>query len=144
MAFLLDTESLFALLRPAPEEHPLIRWKRAVRNEQVFVSVVSVGELVDAIGRLRAAAVRAQWETRLQEHLPNAFHGRILAVDQRTAEDWGAIRATRSRGQVLDTEESLLLATARVNGYTLVARRAPHHRRLGVKVVDPHARARPS
>ena len=141
MAFLLDTEAFFALLKPAPEGHPVIAWKRGVRNEQVFVSVVSVGELVDAISRVGAAHLRQQWEARLHEHVPNAFHGRILAVDQRTAEDWGAIRSTRSRGQPLDCEESLILAAARVNGYALVARRQPHHRRLGVNVIDPYARA---
>ena len=141
MAFLVGTEALFALLKPAAEEHPVIAWKRGVRNEQVFVSVVSIGELVDAISRLGSVHVRQQWEARLHEHLPNAFHGRVLPVDQRTAEDWGVIRATRSRGQPLDSEESLILATARVNGYSVVARRQPYHRRLGVNVIDPYARA---
>lgn len=140
MAFLLSTEAFFALLKPAPETHPVIVWKRGVRNEQVFVSVVSIGELVDAIGRIGSPALRDQWQARLHEHLPNAFHGRVLAVDQRTAEDWGSIRGTRSRGQALDSEESLILATARVNGYSLVARRQPYHRRLGLNVIDPYSR----
>jgi len=140
VAFLLDTDAFFALLKPEPESHPVIAWKRGVGNGQVFVSVVSVGELVDAIAALRSPALRRQWEARLREHLPNAFHGRVLEVDQRTAEDWGLIRGTRSGGEVLAAEESLILATARVNGYSLVARRAPHHRRLGVNVIDPYAR----
>lgn len=141
MTFLVSTEAFFALLKPAAEDHPVIAWKRGVRNEQVFVSVVSVGELVDAIVRIGSAHLRQQWQARLHEHLPNAFHGRILHVDQRTAEDWGAIRGTRSRAQPLDCEESLILATARVNGYSLVARRQPYHRRLGVNIIDPYARA---
>lgn len=143
MAFLVSTESFFALLKPAEDTHPVIAWKRGVRNEHVFVSVVSVGELVEAIARVGAAHLREQWEARLHEHLPNAFHGRILSVDQRTAEDWGAIRGTRSRSPPLDCEESLILATARVNGYSLVGRRQPHHRRLGINIIDPYARARP-
>ncbi len=141
MAFLLDTDAFLALLKPEPESHPVIAWKRGVRNEQVFVSVVSVGELVDAIGAVRGPALRRQWEARLREHLPNAFHGRVLDVDLRTAEDWGLIRGTRSGGETLPAEESLILATARVNGFSLVTRRAPHHRRLGVNVIDPYARA---
>ena len=141
MSFLLDTAAFLALLKPEPEEHPVIVWKRGVRNEQVFVSVISVGELVDAIAALRAPALRRQWEARLHEHLPNAFHGRILDVDQRTAEDWGLIRGTRSGGETLPAEESLILACARVNGYALVTRRASYHRRLGVNVIDPYARA---
>lgn len=141
MSFLLSTDAFFALLKPEPESHPVIRWKRAVRNEQVFVSVVSVGELVDAIARLRAPALRRQWETRMHEHLPNAFHGRVLDVDQRVAEDWGVIRSTRSGSKPIDTEEALILATARVNGYSYVVRRAPYHKRLGVNVIDPFARA---
>jgi len=141
VAFLLDTDAFFALLRPEPESHPVIGWKRGVRNEQVFVSVVSVGELLDAIAALRAPALRRQWEARLHEHLPNAFHGRILDVDLRTAEDWGLIRSTRGAGGPMAAEESLIIATARVNGFSLVTRRAAHHKRLGVNVIDPYARA---
>ena len=141
MAFILDTESFFALLKPEPESHPVITWKRDVRNEQVFVSVVSVGELVDAVSGLRSPVLRRQWESRLHEHLSNAFHGRILDVDLRTAEEWGLVRGTRSAGEVLPTEESLIIATARVNGFSLLTRRAAHHRRLGVNVIDPYLRA---
>ena len=141
MAFLLDTDSFFALLKPEADPHPLIAWKRGVRNEQVFVSVVSVGELVDAIAAVKAPALRHQWERRLHEHLPNAFHGRILEVDLRTAEDWGIIRGTKSGGEMLPAEESLIIATARVNGFSLVAKGSPYHKRLGVNVIDPYARA---
>ena len=140
MAFLLDTESFFALLKPEPDSHPVIAWKRDVRNEQVFVSVVSVGELVDAISAVRSPVLRRQWESRLYEHLPNAFHARILDVDIRTAEEWGLVRGTRSVGEILAAEESLIIATARVNGFSLLTRRAAHHRRLGVNVIDPYAR----
>jgi predicted nucleic acid-binding protein len=140
VAFLLDTDSFFALLKPEPESHPLIAWKRGVRNEQVFASVVSVGEMVDAIAALKTPALRRQWERRLHEHLPNAFHGRLLDVDVRTSEDWGLIRATRSAGETLPAEETLVIATARVNGFSLVTRRASYHRRLGVNVIDPYAR----
>ena len=64
-------------------------------------------------------------------------------MDLRTAEDWGLIRATRSGGEMLPAEETLIMATARVNGFSLVGRRAAHHRRLDVNVIDPHARAAP-
>jgi predicted nucleic acid-binding protein len=98
---------------------------------------------VEAIASVRAPTLRRQWEARLHEHLPNAFHGRVLEVDLRTAEDWGLVRGTRRGGQPLPVEESLLLATARVNGFSLVTRNAPYHRRLGVNVIDPWARAGP-
>ena len=141
MAYLLDTQSFFALLKPEQETHPLILWKREVRNEQVFVSVVSVGELVDAIATVASPSLRTQWQRRLDEHLPNAFHGRILDVDLRTSQEWGLIRNMRSAGEALPTEESLILATARVNGFSLVARRAAHHQQLSIKLIDPYARA---
>ncbi len=143
MAFLLDTESFFALLKPEPESHPVIAWKRGVRNEQVFVSVISVGELVDAIAAVHSPVVRRQWESRLHEHLPNAFHARILDVDLNTAREWGLVRSTQSTGEILSTEESLLIATARVNGFSMLTRRAAHHEPLGVSVIDPWSRPHP-
>ena len=97
-----------------------------------------------------SAVLRRQWESRLHEHLPNAFHARILDVDVRTAEEWGLVRGTRSAGEILPAEESLIIATARVNGFSLLARRAAHHclrvnTRVSTKSVTPTAlRSRPT
>ena len=52
-----------------------------------------------------------------------------------------AMDLTCAGGEILPAEESLLIATARVNGFSLVTHRAAHHKRLGVNVIDPWARA---
>ena len=69
------------------------------------------------------------------------YAGRILEVDLRTAEEWGLVRSARSAAKTLPAEESLIIATARVNGFSLVTRRALYHRRLGVNLIDPYSRA---
>ena len=138
MAYLLSTETLIALLKPEPESHPVIQWKRTVSNTQVFVSVISLGEIHDAVERLEPsqALVRDAWLKRLDEHVPRVFFGRILPIDQRVARAWSGLR--RAGGDELSTEQALVLATARANGYTLLGRELPFYRSLGIPFHDPY------
>ena len=137
MAFLLGTEAFITILQPAPESHPVIRWKRTVPNHQVFVSVISIGEVIDAYARLPAgqSMIRAAWERRVREQVPGAFFGRILDVDQRTAEIWALLRAAASPR--LSTEDALLLATARAHGHVYIGTRPPGSAHLDVVCLDP-------
>lgn len=144
MAFLLSTEAFMAILRPEEDDHPVIQWKRTVRNETVFVSVVSIGEARNSINLLPSdrRLEKDKYERNLDQVLPNEFHNRILPVDLRTAKEWGLIRyVLDSDGMPIYTEEALIIATARVSDYSYVAERKPYHAKLGVKVIDPYERA---
>ena len=133
--FLIDTDVLSALRRR--ERSPdVVRWISDQRTTDLYLSVVSVGEIERGIVRQRHrdpafARVLAAW---LDSVL--ALYGeRILAVDLSTARRWGR------RSGALDHKgaDLLIAATALEHGLTVVTRNVRHFEPTGVPVLDPSA-----
>ncbi len=134
MSFLLDT-NVVSELRKGPRMSPYVRtWFSALADEEVHLSVIVLGELRRGIERVRArdprqAGALERWLGRLV-----AEHGdRLLPVDRRVAEEWGALSARRA-GSLVDL---LMAATARVHDLVLVTRNVRHVAWTGVPYIDP-------
>ena len=69
------------------------------------------------------------------DELRAQFAERVLSVDADVADAWGRLNATSPKKAV----DSLLAATARVHGLTVVTRNVRDFRDCGVPVVDPSA-----
>ena len=65
--------------------------------------------------------------------LRNRFAGRILSVDARVADKWGALNATASR----NTVDSLIAATAYVHELTVVTRNTEDFAGCEVPLLNP-------
>jgi toxin FitB len=79
----------------------------------------------------------ADW---LAEELPERFQGRILVIDQHTAETWGVMMARgQQAGQTLGSMDAFVAATAEAHGLTLVTRNVKDFERLGISLLDPWA-----
>ena len=129
--FLLDTDVLSALRRR--ERNPEIaRWVGTQRTTDLYLSVVTVGEIERSIMRQQRrdpGFVRelALWLDRLL-----AWYGeRILPVDIATARRWGRLSATLGQ----DSADLLIAATALEHGLTVVTRNVRHFEPTGVAVV---------
>ena len=129
--FLLDTDVLSALRRR--ERNPEIaRWVGTQRTTDLYLSVVTVGEIERSIMRQQRrdpGFVRglALWLDRLL-----AWYGeRILPVDVATARRWGRLSATLGQ----DSVDLLIAATALEHGLTVVTRNVRHFEPTGVPVV---------
>jgi hypothetical protein len=114
-------------------------WFAGVADEELFISVVVVGEIrrgIEAIRRrdVGQAASLEHWLRRLV-----VDHGdRLLPVDLAVAEEWGRLSAVRS-SSVVDT---LLAATARAHGLTLATRNVRDVAWAGVDCIDPFGATR--
>ena len=103
-------------------------------SEQVFLSVLSVGELrrgIELIRRRDAAAANAleSWLTELVDS-----HGdRILPIDRAVAEEWGRLQVP----DPLPVVDGLLAATANVRGLILATRNVQDIERSNVELVNP-------
>jgi predicted nucleic acid-binding protein len=132
--FLIDT-NVFSELRKGPRCHPKVAaWYRNIRDDDIFLSALVVGEIRQGIERLRPrdpARARA-YETWLEELL-TTFAERILPIDERVAQVWGRINARES----LPVIDSLLAATAEAHGLTLVTRNFKDIERSGVRCLNP-------
>ena len=134
MSYLIDTDVL-SELRKGPRGNENVRvWISSVADEEMYLSVLVVGEIrrgIDVIRRrdARKAAALEHWLRRLI-----VDHGeRLLPIDVAIADEWGRLSAARS-SPVVDT---LLAATARVHGLTLATRNVRDIAWTGVSFVNP-------
>src|ERR1700676_103104 len=129
--YLVDTNVLSEARRGRPEARG---WLRSVDPDQVFLSVVTLGEIMKGI-RLRARAdlPAADALMRWLETLRVDHARRILPIGDEVALEWGRIAAVRPR----DMADALIAATARVHRKTLVTRNVADFQDLDVAIIDP-------
>ena len=137
MAYLLDTCVLSELARPRPDAG-VVQWLEGAEEARLYLSVVTLGELEKGIARLPASARRTRIERWLRQELAARFEGRILDVDRRVAERWGAMSgASEARGAPLPVIDALIAATGRVHGLEVVTRNTADLERCGARCVNP-------
>lgn len=131
--FLLDTDVLSALRRR--ERNPgAVRWVEAQRTADIYISVVTVGEIERGIAQQQQrnpsfAQELALWLDRVLAW----YSDRILSVDTATARRWGQLSATLGN----DGADLLIAATALEHGLTVVTRNVRHFAPTGVPVLNP-------
>jgi toxin FitB len=135
VAFLLDTNIISEVRKPRPDAR-VTAWLASVEGDDLFLSVLVVGEIGQGIERLRRrdprrAAAYAEWLVELR----TAYADRIVPVDLAAADEWGRLNSV-TRLPVVD---GLLAATAKVRGWTLVTRNTRDVAGTGVRLLDPFA-----
>jgi predicted nucleic acid-binding protein len=80
--FLLDTNVPSGLTRPQSDPH-VEDWLDAVDDEQLFLSVVSLGEMLKGLTVLPASKRRRELQQWIDETLRPWFDGRVLPVLRR-------------------------------------------------------------
>ena len=134
MSFLIDT-NIVSELRKKQEAHPLVLdWFSKLSDGDIFLSVLTIGELKRGIERIRArdtrqAAVLNSWLT----GLVSSFGEQILPIDLNVAEEWGLLPAR----DTLPVIDALIGATARVYGLTVATRNIKDISRIGAACVNP-------
>jgi hypothetical protein len=133
--FLLDTVILSELRKPPPQRNRnLIHWFGEVRASDLFLSVLTVGEIERGIERQRAAD--PPFAERLSAWLDavlRTYEGRILAVDLAVARRWGRL-SQRIGNKGLDLA---IAATALEHGLTMVTRNVTDFEPTGVAILNP-------
>ena len=129
--YLVDTNVLSEARRGRPEARD---WFRSVDPGQVFLSVVTLGEIMKGVSQKTrsdpaSAAALHRWLDRLRiDHAR-----RILPIDDEVALEWGRIAATRPR----DMADALIAATAIVHRKIVVTRNVQDFEDLAVQIIDP-------
>jgi toxin FitB len=132
--YLIDTNVISEVGKGRRCDRQVADWYRGVSDDELFLSVLVVGEIRQGIERLRARNPRrAQALEKWLEELLQSFGDRVLPVDAKVAQNWGRLNA-RSSFPVVD---SLLAATAEAHGLTLVTRNLKDIERSGVRCINP-------
>jgi toxin FitB len=134
LSFLLDTNvvSEFAKAKPNPG---VIAWLGSVPSTDLFLSVITLGEIRKGIERKRMmsppdAGRLDAWFTTLVLR----YRSRILPFDEQSADEWGRIMALHP---AVPVEDSQLVATALQHNLTFATRNVRHIAQTGVPFIDP-------
>lgn len=133
--FLLDTNILSELRRGRRCNPSVAAWFAAVAATDLYISVLTVGELYKgiALARQRRDYTQADNLDAWLRLLAAQFADRILPVDAAVAQAWGQLYAIRN----VPVVDGLLAATAKVNGLTLVTRNIADVSGLGADLLNP-------
>lgn len=136
MNVLLDTCVLSELRHP--QGHPGVR--RAVdahNEEELFVSVISVGEIHKGISLLRESPKRRVLESWLKT-LERNYGDRLLGIDLATCRLWGELTADAQKaGRVVHAADGLIAATALRHGLRVMTRNTADFESTGVLLLNP-------
>jgi predicted nucleic acid-binding protein len=130
---LIDTVVLSELRKPQRDDR-LASWVERQRTTDLFVSVITIGEIECGIVRQRAidpdfAAALAAWLDRVL-----ALYGeRILPFDLPVARRWGQLSAALGN----DSADLMIAATALEHGLTVVTRNVSDFEPMGVATLNP-------
>lgn len=133
-SYLLDTNVVSETVRGAPDAG-VMAWLESLDSHQLFVSVLTLGEIRKGALMVKDSRRRAKLLNWLDEVLPAWFGDRVLPVDQAVAGRWGELLA--AAGRPMPAIDTLLAATAATAGLTLVTRNVRDFEGLGIKVVNP-------
>jgi predicted nucleic acid-binding protein len=134
--FLLDTNVVSELVRPAPEPK-VTAWITSTDESLLYLSVLTLGEIRKGTSLVHDAGKRVALETWLDSHLTVRFAGRILGIDRAVADRWGRLAAKAVAHAPLPVIDGLLAATALHHNLTLVTRNVRDVTATGVPVFNP-------
>lgn len=133
--FLLDTNAISELRRPARADPGLLAWAGGVPPADLFISAMTLFEIelgAGQVGRRDAArgAVLRNW---IDTQVMLAFRGRILPVDAEVAQRCATLHVPdpRPRG------DSVIAAIALVHRLTVVTRNVRDFEPMGVPLLNP-------
>jgi predicted nucleic acid-binding protein len=140
---LVDTNVISEMMRREPDER-VVAWLDAQDAETLYVSAVSVAELLLGIASLPAGRRRAELERAFHDHGRSLFDSRIVAFGEREARAYaGVVSRARAAGHAMSIADGQIAATAAAGEFSVATRDVRPFAAAGLTVIDPWQAAMP-
>ncbi len=130
--YLLDTNIISEIHKPRPHG-AVLAWFMGLRNEQICLSAVTLGELQEGIERTRRQdATKARQIEAWVDELEDSSN--VLPVDGHSFREMARMMVGKQDRLFYDV---MIAATARLYGLTVATRNEKDFRHLGVDIINP-------
>jgi predicted nucleic acid-binding protein len=135
MKYLVDTNVISEMSKPAPSK-AVISWMKSIPETDLFMSVVSIGEIVFGICKLSDKTRSRKLTTWLDNVIYDGFEGRILEISIDVMRVWGELYASLPRS--LPIQDTLIAATAIANNLAIATRNVKDFKDIaGLSIFNP-------
>lgn len=139
MSFLIDSCCVSELIKPKPDAN-VVRWFSDHDEQEMFLSVLTLGELRKGIEKLPDSTRKDVLSHWLENDMTERFAGRMLDVTALESQTWGEVMADAARnGRPIPDIDGLLAATVIAHRLMLVTRNSKDMFATGVSLIDPWA-----
>ena len=137
MNCILDTNIISELIKQDPDHH-IVSFIDSLPEENIFLSVVTIGEIQFGIQKLPQSKKRGRILSWLETDLLARFENRIVEIDIETMLMWGEMNASlQALGTPMPIMDSLIAATCKTKQYTLITRNTKDFLHLDIVLIDP-------
>ncbi len=137
MKALLDTCVISELVSKQPNPQ-VVEFVDSLDPEDVYLSVITIGEIVEGIERLPKSRRKTDLQAWLKDDLLVRFEVNIAALDTDILIEWGTLTARlESAGRTMPAIDSLIAATALAKRMTLVTRNISDFKETDVEIAYP-------
>lgn len=139
MNLLLDTCVLSEFIKKQPDAN-VINWLNRQFEEQLYISVITIGELKHGLERLPPSERRERLTRWLDSDIQERFHGRVALIDAAVMLRWGVLHARlEAAGKLMSPFDALIAATALTHDLAIVTRNTSDFVNAGIQLVNPWA-----
>ena len=130
--YLLDTNIISEVRKPKPHGG-MLAWIEGLREDQLYISAVTIGELQRGVERIRSqdkpkALGIESWLDRLERT------SNVLPMDAACFREWARLMEGKSEHLL---EDAMIAATARVHGLKVATRNENDFQLFRVDLVNP-------
>jgi len=142
MKALLDTCVISELVTKQPNPK-VVEFVDSLDPEDVYLSAITIGEIVKGIETLPASRRRVAMRAWLKDDLLVRFDGQIVSLDKDVLMEWGVLTARLESAEAsfkpMPAIDSLIAASVRVHQMTLVTRNVIDFESADVEIINPWA-----
>jgi predicted nucleic acid-binding protein len=134
--FLVDTNIISEIRKRERADPNVVRWVNQTPAEDIGTSVLVLAEIRRGIElKRRSDPLQAKSLDRWFSQMRTRLADRVIPIDETIAETWALLGIPNP----LPLIDSLLVATAKVHGLTLVTRNIADIESTGIAMLDPFA-----
>jgi toxin FitB len=137
MKALIDTCVISELVAKQPNPD-VVAYVDALDPDDVYLSVITIGEIIKGIEKLPDSRRKAELRDWLQDDLLARFQGKILPLDTDVIVEWGLLTArAETAGKPMPAIDSLIAATVLAHKMILVTRNVGDFEAAGIEIINP-------